>query len=130
MGISAIAGSAIVMLMFAIIPTLQSYFASVGIPLPLPTRIVIGISAFLMGYWWACLAGLVALSLAAIQLHKLLRDRVLARVAAFYSVEVDSAGEALLTKIEPIMIVALGVLVGVIILAMYLPFFDVVNAVK
>ena len=125
MGILSVAGGAIVMLMLVVIPTLQSYFASAGIPLPLPTRIVIGRSAFLTGYWWACVAGIVAFSLAVRQIDKILRDTMLTRVAAFYDDEVDSAVEALLTKMEPIMIVGLGVVVGGLIMAMYLPMFDV-----
>ena len=129
MGITAVAGSAIVMLMLGIVPTLQSYFASVGIPLPLPTRIVIGMSTFLMGYWWACVAGIVVLFLAIRQLDKILRDAMLTKVANFYDVEADTAAEALLTKMEPIAIVGLGVVVGAMIVATYLPIFDVVNAV-
>ena len=130
MGIFSVAGSAILMLMLGVIPTLQSYFASVGIPLPLPTRIVIGMSAFLRGYWWACVAGIVASYLAIRQLDKLLRDTMLTKVAGFYDGEADRAVEALLTKMEPIMIVGLGVVVGGMIVATYLPIFDVVNAVK
>ncbi len=130
MGIFAVAGSAILMLMLGVVPTLQSYFASAGIPLPLPTRIVIGMSAFLTGYWWACVAGIVALFLAIKQLDKILRDTMLTKIADFYDYEVDTAAEALLTKIEPIMIVGLGVVVGGMIVATYLPIFDVVNAVK
>ena len=129
MGISSIAGGAIVMLMFGVVPTLQSYFASVGIPLPLPTRIVIGMSTFLMGYWWACVAGIVVLFLAIRQLDKILRDAMLTKVANFYDVEAGTAAEALLTKMEPIAIVGLGVVVGAMIVATYLPIFDVVNAV-
>jgi len=37
---------------------------------------------------------------------------------------------ALLSLLEPIMIVFLGVVVGGMIVAMYLPIFDMVNAVK
>lgn len=130
MGIFSVAGGAIAMMMLGVIPTLQSYFASVGIPLPLPTRIVIGTSAFLTGYWWACVAVIIALFLAIKQLDKILRETMLTKVADFYDVEVDTAAEALLTKMEPILIVGLGVVVGGMVLAMYLPIFDVVNAVK
>ena len=44
-------------------------------------------------------------------------------------VEVDAAVEALLAAMEPIMIVVLGVVVGGMIVAMYLPIFDMINAV-
>ena len=45
-------GATIFMLMF-IIPTFAKMFTDFGGELPLPTRIVIGISDFLRGYWWA-----------------------------------------------------------------------------
>ena len=114
MVIFSIAGGTIVLLMLVVIPTLQSYFASAGIPLPLPTRIVIGMSAFLMAYWWACVAGIVVFFLAIKQPVKILLN----------------TKEALLAKMEPIMIAVLGVVVGGMVVAMYLPIFDVVNAVK
>ena len=41
----------------------------------------------------------------------------------------DAAVEALLAAMEPIMIVVLGVVVGGMIVAMYLPIFDMINAV-
>ncbi len=43
--------------------------------------------------------------------------------------EVDAAVEVLLAAMEPIMIVVLGVVVGGMIVAMYLPIFDMINAV-
>ena len=130
MGIFSVAGGAIVIMLLVVIPTLQSYFASAGIPLPLPTRIVIGMSAFLKGYWWACVAGLVTLFLAIKQINKILPDTMLTKVAGFYDDEDDTAVEALLVKMEPIMIVVLGVVVGGMIVATWLPIFDMVNAVK
>lgn len=54
-------GASTFMLMF-IIPTFAKMFTDFGGELPLPTRIVIGISEFLRGYWWAlgaAIAGLV-----------------------------------------------------------------------
>jgi type IV pilus assembly protein PilC len=54
--ISLVAVSAIVVLLLFVIPTFQSMFASFDQQLPLPTRIVIGMSAVLQGYWWAMLA--------------------------------------------------------------------------
>ena len=45
------------------------------------------------------------------------------------SAEVDTAVEVLLAAMEPIMIVVLGVVVGGMIVAMYLPIFDMINAV-
>ena len=57
-------------------------------------------------------------------------DEMLTKIADFYDEEVDAAVEALLAAMEPVMIVFLGVIVGGMIIAMYLPIFDMVNAVK
>ena len=57
-------------------------------------------------------------------------DEMLTKIADFYDDEVDAAVGALLSLLEPIMIVFLGVVVGGMIVAMYLPIFDMVNAVK
>jgi type IV pilus assembly protein PilC len=56
-------------------------------------------------------------------------DEMLTKIAEFYDEEVDAAVEALLAAMEPIMIVFLGVIVGGMIVAMYLPIFDMINAV-
>ena len=56
-------------------------------------------------------------------------DEMLAKIADFYDEEVDAAVEALLSALEPIMIVVLGVVVGGMIVAMYLPIFDMISAV-
>jgi type IV pilus assembly protein PilC len=56
-------------------------------------------------------------------------DEMLTKIADFYDEEVDAAVEALLSAMEPIMIVFLGVVVGGMIIAMYLPIFDMINAV-
>jgi type IV pilus assembly protein PilC len=57
-------------------------------------------------------------------------DEMLTKIADFYDEEVDSAVEALLSAMEPVMIVVLGVIVGGMIVAMYLPIFDMINAVQ
>src|SRR5215207_3061420 len=57
--IMSVAAIAIVVLLIFVIPVFESMFASVGLALPLPTRIVIGASNFLQGYWWLVLAGMV-----------------------------------------------------------------------
>lgn len=229
--IFSVAGGAIVILLIFVIPTFQSMFESAGIPLPLPTRIVIGMSAFLQAWWWACGAGVVgavvgikqfyATSQGQLLIDKLLLslpilgdmqrkaavarftrtlgtlvssgvsilegleitaktagnrvihdavmgsrasiaggetiagplkesgvfppmvvqminvgeqtgglDEMLTKIADFYDEEVDAAVETLLSAMEPIMIVVLGVVVGGMIVAMYLPIFDMINAVK
>ncbi|HEX7120531.1 MAG TPA: type II secretion system F family protein [Longimicrobiales bacterium] len=57
-------------------------------------------------------------------------DEMLSKIADFYDDEVDAAVEALLSAMEPIMIVFLGTIVGGMIVAMYLPIFDMINAVQ
>src|SRR6266508_2540518 len=57
-------------------------------------------------------------------------DEMLSKIADFYDDEVDAAVSALLSLMEPVMIVVLGVIVGGMVIAMYLPIFDMVNAVQ
>lgn len=57
-------------------------------------------------------------------------DEMLSKVADFYDEEVDAAVSGLLSLLEPVMIVFLGAVVGGMIVAMYLPIFDMVNAVR
>lgn len=56
-------------------------------------------------------------------------DEMLTKIADFYDEEVDAAVSGLLALMEPVMIVFLGVVVGGMVVAMYLPIFDMVNAV-
>jgi type IV pilus assembly protein PilC len=56
-------------------------------------------------------------------------DQMLTKIADFYDDEVDAAVSALLSLLEPVMIVILGVVVGGMIVAMYLPIFNMINAV-
>ncbi|MDT8341197.1 MAG: type II secretion system F family protein [Longimicrobiales bacterium] len=229
--IFGVAGAAVAILLIFVIPTFQQMFDSAGIPLPLPTRIVIGMSQFLQAYWWAVAAGIVAAAFAIRQTYqtdggRLAIDRILlalpilgdlqrkaavarftrtlgtlvasgvailegleitaktsgnrvihdavmgsrasiaggetisgplkesgvfppmvvqminvgeqtgglddmlSKIADFYDEEVDAAVEALLSALEPVMIVFLGVIVGGMIVAMYLPIFDMINAVQ
>ncbi|MEK6769698.1 MAG: type II secretion system F family protein, partial [Gemmatimonadota bacterium] len=57
-------------------------------------------------------------------------DEMLSKIADFYDEEVDAAVEALLSLMEPVMIVVLGVVVGGMIIAMYLPIFSMINTVE
>src|SRR5690348_11423400 len=57
-------------------------------------------------------------------------DEMLSKIADFYDEEVDVAVSALLSLMEPAMIVILGVIVGGMVIAMYLPIFDMMNAVQ
>ena len=54
-------------------------------------------------------------------------DAMLSKIADFYEEEVDQAVANLLTMMEPIMILFLGISVGGIIIAMYLPLFDLIS---
>jgi type IV pilus assembly protein PilC len=229
--ILTVAVLAVVILLLFVIPTFQTMFDSAGIPLPMPTRVVIGMSAFLQAYWWALGLGVIVAAFLFRQVYatpdgKLFFDRLLLRlpvlgdmqrkaavarftrtlgtlvssgvailegleitaktagnrvihdavmgsrasiaggetiagplkesgvfppmvvqminvgeqtggldemltkIADFYDEEVDAAVEALLSAMEPIMIVFLGTIVGGMIVAMYLPIFDMINAVQ
>jgi len=229
--ILTVAVVAISVLLIFVIPTFQNMFASVHLDLPLPTRIVIGLSNMLKSYWWAILAimGFTVFSInryyktapgrlqidsmllqtpvlgdvlrkaavsrftrtlgtlissgvsildgleitartagnmvihnavmesrasiaggetiaAPLQKSKVFPpmvismiavgeqtgglDEMLSKIADFYDDEVDAAVSALLSLMEPIMIVVLGVIVGGMVVAMYLPIFDMVNAVQ
>ncbi|MDQ3698956.1 MAG: type II secretion system F family protein, partial [Gemmatimonadota bacterium] len=229
--IMSVAAIAIVTLLIFVIPTFETMFASVSMSLPLPTRVVIGMSKFLTGYWWAVGIGVWALVFAVkryyttpdgkLMIDKLLLklpvlgdmlrkssvsrftrtlgtlissgvsildgleitaktsgnrvihdaimesrasiaggdtisaplqksnvfppmvismiavgeqtgglDEMLSKIADFYDTEVDTAVSALLSLMEPIMIVFLGVIVGGMVVAMYLPIFDMINAVQ
>ena len=228
--IMSVAAIAITILLVFVIPTFSSMFASANIPLPLPTRIVIGMSHALKTYWWVVIVtafGLFTvvrkyyatsdgklnidrLLLKAPVLGDVLRksavsrftrtlgtlissgvsildgleitaktsgnrviqdaimesrasiaggetiaaplkksqvfppmvismiavgeqtgglDEMLSKIADFYDEEVDAAVSGLLALMEPVMIVFLGVVVGGMVIAMYLPIFDMVNAV-
>ncbi len=229
--IMTVAVVAVAVLLIFVIPTFQNMFASVNLDLPLPTRIVIGMSNILKSYWWAIIAvigigvfsinryyktsagrlQLDALMLRFPVLGDVLRksavsrftrtlgtlissgvsildgleitartagnmvihnavmesrqsiasgdtiaaplqrskvfppmvismiavgeqtgglDEMLSKIADFYDEEVDAAVGTLLSLMEPIMIVVLGVIVGGMVVAMYLPIFDMVNAVQ
>ncbi len=229
--IISVAAIAVTVLLIFVIPTFQAMFASVNMELPLPTRVVIGASKLLTGYWWAFIVAAVGLvflfkryratavgrknidtmMLKAPVLGDLLRksavsrftrtlgtlissgvsildgleitaktsgnrvihdavmesrqsiaggetiaaplerskvfppmvismiavgestgglDEMLTKIADFYDEEVDVAVGALLSLMEPVMIVVLGVIVGGMVVAMYLPIFDMMNAVQ
>ena len=229
--IITVAGGAIAILLIFVIPTFQNMFAGAGLELPLPTRIVIAMSQFLIGYWWAMLLAIGAAIFAIRSYYgtpggrrqidgALLRspvlgdvlrksavsrftrtlgtlvssgvsilegleitaktagntiihdavmesrnsiaggetiaapleksnvfppmvismiavgeqtgglDEMLSKIADFYDEEVDVAVSALLSLMEPAMIVILGVIVGGMVIAMYLPIFDMMNAVQ
>ncbi len=57
-------------------------------------------------------------------------DAMLGKIADFYDDEVDTAVGALTALLEPLMIVFLGVVIGGMVVAMYLPIFKLVTLVK
>src|SRR5579871_3510903 len=54
-------------------------------------------------------------------------DAMLQKIADFYEEEVDAAVKDLLTALEPIMIVFLGLVVGGVVISMYLPLFTIIG---
>jgi type IV pilus assembly protein PilC len=52
-----------------------------------------------------------------------------AKVASFYEAEVDNAVDAMSSLLEPLIMVVLGVLVGGLVIAMYLPIFKLASVV-
>ncbi len=54
-------------------------------------------------------------------------DQMLDKLAAYYDEEADSAISNLMTLIEPVMIVFLGVVIGGIVISMYLPIFTLIR---
>ena len=57
-------------------------------------------------------------------------DSMLQKIADFYEDEVDTAVAALTSLLEPLMMVVLGVLLGGLIIAMYLPIFELAGNIK
>jgi type IV pilus assembly protein PilC len=57
-------------------------------------------------------------------------EKMLGKVADFYEDEVDSAIQSLTSIIEPLMMIGVGLMVGVIIISMYLPMFKMLSLVK
>jgi type IV pilus assembly protein PilC len=57
-------------------------------------------------------------------------DTMLSKVADFYEDEVDVAVAALTSLLEPLLMVVVGSMVGVVLIAMYLPIFDLAGKVK
>jgi type IV pilus assembly protein PilC len=57
-------------------------------------------------------------------------DSMLSKIADFYEDEVAAAVKALTSILEPAMIILVGGIVGVIVVSMYLPLFDVYNHIR
>ncbi len=57
-------------------------------------------------------------------------EKMLGKVADFYEDEVDASISSLTSIIEPLMMIGVGLMVGVIIISMYLPMFKMLSLVK
>ena len=57
-------------------------------------------------------------------------DGMLQKIAEFYESEVDATIKALTSIIEPLMIIIVGIIVGVIVISMYLPMFRIYELVE
>jgi type IV pilus assembly protein PilC len=55
---------------------------------------------------------------------------MLSKIADFYEDEVDSSIATLTSIIEPLMMIMVGAMVGVIVISMYLPMFKMLSLVK
>ncbi len=56
-------------------------------------------------------------------------DTMLSKIADFYEDEVDAAVEGMMSLIEPVIIAFLGVVIGTIVVAMYLPMFTLISQI-
>jgi len=54
---------------------------------------------------------------------------MLSKVADFYEEEVDQAVDNLTSMMEPLIIVFLGVIIGGLVIAMYMPIFSMASAI-
>jgi type IV pilus assembly protein PilC len=58
-----------------VVPIFSNLFAGLGVALPLPTRITMGLSAFVQSFWWVFIAGTVGLVFGIKQIRKHPRGR-------------------------------------------------------
>jgi type IV pilus assembly protein PilC len=56
-------------------------------------------------------------------------DEMLQKIADFYDEEVDQAVSSLTSMIEPVILIFMGIVVGAILIAMYLPMFDIIGKI-
>jgi len=57
-------------------------------------------------------------------------DKMLSKIADFYEDEVDASIQSLTSIIEPILMIGVGIMVGTIVIAMYLPMFKLLTLIK
>ncbi|MGA2644321.1 MAG: type II secretion system F family protein [Candidatus Sulfotelmatobacter sp.] len=58
-----------------VVPIFSNLFSGLGVTLPLPTRIVMGLSAFVQGFWWVAIGGVIGLVFGLKQIRKHPRGR-------------------------------------------------------
>jgi type IV pilus assembly protein PilC len=57
-------------------------------------------------------------------------DTMLQKIAMFYDDEVSAMVDQLTSLIEPVMIAIVGALVGIAVIALYMPMFNIINLIK
>ncbi len=57
-------------------------------------------------------------------------EKMLGKIADFYEDEVDASIESLTSIIEPLMMIGVGAMVGLILISMYLPMFKMLKLVS
>ncbi len=57
-------------------------------------------------------------------------DKMLGKIADFYEDEVDASIQSLTSIIEPILMIGVGIMVGTIVIAMYLPMFKLLTLIE
>jgi type IV pilus assembly protein PilC len=57
-------------------------------------------------------------------------DTMLGKIADFYDQEVEATVDALTSLIEPVLIAVMGVAVGGMVIALYMPMFNIINLIK
>jgi type IV pilus assembly protein PilC len=83
-----VAMAAVIFLVTKIIPVFADFFKTVGVPLPLPTRIMVIISGLVINYWWVLLLALGGIVLGynifrKSPLGKLITDRLKLKIPVF-----------------------------------------------
>jgi type IV pilus assembly protein PilC len=57
-------------------------------------------------------------------------EKMLSKIADFYEDEVDASIQSLTSIVEPIMMLGVGIMVGIVIISMYLPMFKLLTLIK
>ena len=57
-------------------------------------------------------------------------EKMLSKVADFYEDEVDASIQSLTSIIEPVLMIGVGAMVGIIVISMYLPMFKMMTLIK